>query len=381
MRRNARFDVGFLDHAVQRLTGRRVAAPVLDTVWLARRLLHRRSERFSLSQLAHFFGTSTEPCHRALPDALATAEILVALLGLAQERGARTLADVLELAAPRARRLHARRSLVAGAPTTPGVYLFCDRNDTVLYVGKARDLRARLRSYFAGNRQRPAVEAALGALERVEWRELGSELEAALEELRLIRELRPPANARGGRAQSYLRRRGGRWVVCSEPTRFGPIASKRRAQLAARALDDFDGDDLVGALSPLRVKLRRLARDLRFEDAAKLRDRVAALEEVAARVSELDRLRAGELCVLAPAREPGFWRAFLVARGRVTTRTIPRGPAGRVEIESVLAEVACAEPSLAAEDAADVLVVSSAVRKPPPEIRVLRFDRAEIQAA
>ena len=79
------------------------------------------------------------PC----PDALATAEILVALLGLAQERGARTLAEVIELAAPRARKLHARRSLIAGAPTTPGVYLFRDRNDTVLYVGKARDLRAR----------------------------------------------------------------------------------------------------------------------------------------------------------------------------------------------------------------------------------------------
>ena len=76
-----------------------------------------------------------------MPDALATAEILVALLGLAQERGARTLADVIELAAPRARRLHARRSLIAGAPTTPGVYLFRDRNDTVLYVGKARDLQ------------------------------------------------------------------------------------------------------------------------------------------------------------------------------------------------------------------------------------------------
>ena len=63
---NARFDVGFLDRAVERLTGRRVAAPVVDTVWLARRLLQRRSERFSLSQLAHFFGTSCEPCHRAL---------------------------------------------------------------------------------------------------------------------------------------------------------------------------------------------------------------------------------------------------------------------------------------------------------------------------
>ena len=378
---NARFDVGFLDHAVQRLTGRRVAAAVVDTVWLARRLLHRRSERFSLAQLAHFFGTSTDPCHRALPDALATAEILIALLGLAQERGARTLAEVIELAAPRARRLHGRRALIAGAPTTPGVYLFRDRNDTVLYVGKARDLRARLRSYFAGDRQRPAVEAALGALERVEWRELGSELEASLAELRLIRELRPPANARGARPQSYLRRRGERWVVVTEPTRFGPIASKRRAQLASRALGDFEGNDLADALSPLRAKLRRLARDLRFEDAARLRDRVAALEEVAARVEELERMRAMELCVLAPAREPGFRRAFVVARGRVTARTVPRGAAGRLELETALATASSMEPSLAPEDAADLLVVSGVLRKPPPEVRIVGLRLAEILAA
>ena len=378
---NARFDVGFLDRAVADLTGKRVAAPVVDTVWLARRLLHRRSERFSLSQLAHFFGTSCDPCHRALPDALATAEILVALLGLAQERGARTLAEVIELAAPRARKLHARRSLIAGAPTTPGVYLFRDRNDTVLYVGKARDLRARLRSYFSGDRQRPAVEAALGALARVEWRELGSELEAALEELRLIRDLRPPANARGGRPQSYLERRADRWAVVSSPTRFGPIASKRRAQLAARALGDFDGDDLSSVLPALRAKLPRLARDLRFEDAARLRDRVAALDEVAARVDELDRLRAQELCVLAPAREPAFWRAFFVARGRVTARSVPRGAAGRLEIEAGLAAAANGELSLAPEDAADLLVVAGFLRRPPPELRIVGLRAAEILAA
>jgi DNA polymerase III epsilon subunit family exonuclease len=378
---NARFDVGFLDTAVQRLTGRRVASPVVDTVWLARRLLQRRSERFSLAQLAHFFGTATEPCHRALPDALATAEILIALLGLAQERGARTLAEVIELAAPRARRLHARRSLVAGAPTTPGVYLFHDRNDTVLYVGKARELRARLRSYFTGDRQRPAVEAALGALERVEWRELGSELEASLEELRLIRELRPPANARGTRSQSYLERRGERWRVVSAPTPFGPVASKGRAQLAARALDGFAQDDLVAALPPLRARLRRLARDLRFEDAARLRDRLEALEEVVTRAGELERLRAEELCVLAPARERGFWRAFLVARGRVVVRTIPRGPAGRLELEAALAVAAAADVSLEPEDAAELLVVAAAARKPPPELRVVGLRAAEIAAA
>jgi DNA polymerase III epsilon subunit family exonuclease len=378
---NARFDVGFLDHAVQRLTGRRVASPVVDTVWLARRLLQRRSERFSLNGLAHFFGTSSEPCHRALPDALATAEILIALLGLAQERGARTLAEVVELAAPRARRLHARRSLIAGAPTTPGVYLFRDPNDTVLYVGKARDLRARLRSYFSGDRQRPAVEAALGALERVEWRELGSELEASLEELRLIRELRPPANARVGRALHYLERKRGRWAVVDAPGRFGPLSSKRRAQLAARALDDFDGDDLASALPPLRAKLRRLARDLRFEDAARLRDRIEALECVAERIAEVDRLRAGEVCVLAPAREPGFWRAFVVARGRVVTRTVPRGAAGRVEIDVALASVARAPVSFESHDTAELLVVAGFVRRPPPELRIVGLEAVEVLAA
>ena len=378
---NARFDLAFLDREVERLSGRRLAAPVVDTVSLARRLLAGRAGRYGLASLSHFFGTAVRPCHRALPDAQATAEILLALIGLAQERGARSVADLCALAVPRARRVYGKRSLAFGAPQRPGVYLFRGAGDHVLYVGRARDLRARLRSYFRSERQRPSVEAALAAVERIEWHVLGSELEAALEELRLIRELRPPANARGGRPQSYLRRRGERWVVVREPTRFGPVASKRRAQLAARALDDFDGDDLAQALPPLRAKLHRLARDLRFEDAARLRDRVAALEVVAERVAELDRLRGDELCVLAPARGPGFWRAFVLAGGRVVARTVPRGAAGRLEIQACLASAATTEPSLQPEDAADLLVVSAFVRRPPPELRIVPLRLSEILAA
>src|SRR5262245_55336689 len=311
---NARFDVSFLARAVEGMTGRRCAAPVLDTVWLARRLLAGRSERVSLRQLSHFFGVSTEPCHRALPDAMATAEILIGLMGLAQERGARTVGDLVSLAAPRARQLGAKRSLIAGAPTLPGVYLFHDRNGTVLYVGKARDLRARLRSYFSGGRQRPSVEAALGALDRVEWRVLGSELEASLEELRLLRELRPPANARSARPERYvyLEQREKGWKVVSEPGPLGPLRSKRRAQLAARALDGFEGDDPADALPPVQGKLARLSRDLRFEDAARMRDRLGALEEVVAHMTELERLRRTRICILAPAREPGYRRAVFI---------------------------------------------------------------------
>jgi DNA polymerase-3 subunit epsilon len=381
---NARFDLAFLEREVERLTARRVAAPVVDTVWLARRLLQRRSERFSLASLAHFFGTSTSPCHRALPDAVATAEILVSLLGLAQERGARTVADVLELAAPRARRLHAKRSLIAGAPRGPGVYLFRDRNDTVLYVGKARDLRARLRSYFSGSRQRPAVEGALGALERVEWRQLGSELEAALAELRLIRRLRPPANARAGRPEryAYLTRRNDRWTVVSDPGRYGPIRSRHRAGLVARALDGFQGDDPAVAIPALRSKLRKLARDLRFEDAARVRDRLGALEEAVERFAELDRLRVMTVCVLAPAREPGFRRAFFVAAGRVAAvRTLPEGVAGRIEAEAGIADAAHAEASFGPEDADELLVVAGFLRRPGPELRIVSLDTHAILAA
>src|SRR5437764_3959509 len=213
---NARFDLGFLDRETERLTGSRLANPVVDTVSLARRLVGGRVPRASLAHLSHWAGTSVQPCHRALPDAEATAEILLRLIGLAQERGARTIADLVELSAPRRRRVYGKRSLAFGAPTLPGVYLFRDARGQVLYVGRARDLRARLRSYFRSERQRPAVEAALGTVERIEWRVRGSELEAALEELRLIRELRPPANARVARPDRYvwLRKRGD-GVVCS----------------------------------------------------------------------------------------------------------------------------------------------------------------------
>ena len=378
---NARFDMGFLDREVERLTGRRVASPVVDTVWLARRLLDGRLKRVGLASLAWFFGTSAQPCHRALADSEATAEILLALIGLAQERGAETVAQLVELSAPRARRLASKRALVAGAPSGPGVYLFRDRNDQVLYVGRARDLRARLRSYFRTDRQRPAVEAALGALERVEWRVLGSELEAGLEELRLLRELRPPANARSARPDRYvyLRRRGAGWCVTDVPGPYGPLKSRRRAQAAARALGDWDGEP-AAALPRLRARLRRLSADLRFEDAARLRDRIAALEEVAGALAELDRLRALELCLLVPAAEDGFRRAYFVSRGRIAAvRTLLEGEAGRTEAAAGLAEAARAEPSLGPADADELLLIGSFLRRPPPELRVLPL--AELRRA
>jgi len=389
---NARFDLAFLDRETERLTGSRIAAPVVDTVLLARALLAGRVKSFSLGQLAWFLGTDERPCHRALPDARATAELLLALIGLAQERGARTVADLGSLAATRSRRLLDKRHLAFGAPTRPGVYLFRGRGDQVLYVGRARDLRARLRSYFRSERQRPAVEAALGATERIEWRVLGSELEAALEELRLIRELRPPGNARVSRPDRHvwLRVRGDS-VVASEKTPSnsllqGPLRSRRQAQLAARLLRPEELERPASALPRLRGRLGALAQARRFEDAGRLRDRIAALERVCAELARLERLRVLERCLLVPAAEPGYVTAVFIAGGRIAAkRRLPPGGGAALEIATGLAAAKRASNSLLQGqfglELDELVLVDSFLRKPPPELRVVPLDRERIYAA
>jgi DNA polymerase III epsilon subunit-like protein len=377
---NARFDLAFLDRETERLTGSRLANPVVDTVSLARRLVGGRVPRASLAQLSHWVGTSVQPCHRALPDAQATAEVLLRLIGLAQERGARTVADLVALAATRTRRVYDKRHLVHGAPPRPGVYLFYDRNDTLLYVGRARDLRKRLRSYFRSDRQRPAVEAALGAVERIEWRVRGSELEAALEELRLIRELRPPANARVARPDRYvwLRKRGDAVVCSTQQSPVGPLRSRRRAQLAARALLPEELERPARALPRVRRRLAELADARRFEDAARLRDRLQALEQVCRELARLERMQAVRRCLVAPAAQPGHAKAFFVCGGRVCAeRTLPPGGGAHLEIEAGLA--ACRRSGDL--DLDEVFLVASFLRKPPPELRIVPLEKEAILRA
>ena len=381
---NARFDLAFLDRETERLTGSRLAAPVVDTVALARRLLAGRGTRASLAQLSYFFGTSVQPCHRALPDAQATAEVLLALIGLAQERGARTVAELVALAATRTRRVFDKRELAYGAPTRPGVYLFRDRHEEVLYVGRARNLRARLRSYFRSERQRPQVEAALAAVERIEWRVLGSELEAALVELRLIEELRPPANARVARPDRYvwLRQRGDSVVASTREGTIGPIRSRRRAQLAARALLPDELERPSRALPRVRRRLDELANAQRYEDAARLRDRLQALEHVCRELERLARLNALQRCLLVPAAEPGHVRAYFVAGGRVAAeRTLPPGGGAHLEIEAGLAACRHALVSDTVVSLDELLLVGAFLRRPSAELQIVPLDKDAILTA
>jgi predicted GIY-YIG superfamily endonuclease len=92
---------------------------------------------------------------------------------------------------------------LAGVPAEPGVYRLYDGAGTVLYVGKARDLRRRLAQYRTGRRTRDRKRRELvNSAARIVWDVFSSELEASLEEIRLIQSLRPRANVAG--AFSFL---------------------------------------------------------------------------------------------------------------------------------------------------------------------------------
>ncbi len=90
-------------------------------------------------------------------------------------------------------------------PTTAGVYLFKDRDGEVLYVGKAANLRARVRQYLAGHDERFMVRFLVAAAERVEVVPTGGEKEALLLENSLIKQHQPRYNSRLRDDKHFLR--------------------------------------------------------------------------------------------------------------------------------------------------------------------------------
>jgi excinuclease ABC subunit C len=88
-------------------------------------------------------------------------------------------------------------------PAKPGVYLFRGSDDGVLYVGRAKSLRARVRSYFRGGDARLGLEKLTDRVERIEVILTSTEVEAYHLEQNLIRRHRPPFNVRLRDDKSY----------------------------------------------------------------------------------------------------------------------------------------------------------------------------------
>jgi DNA polymerase III subunit epsilon len=255
---NAPFDVGFITASAGRLGLRLPRFTVLDTAVLARRLIRDEVRDVRLATLARHLRAPTSPDHRALNDARATLHVLHALIERAGPLGATSLEDLVAIGGPTGDRSYRRIDLVRDAPSAPGVYRFIAADGEVLYVGKATDLRRRLRSYFGQDTRRRTADL-VAATGRVEWTVTGTELEAAVLEVRELQARRPRYNRRSTRSG------GGTWVtLTSEP--FPRLAIVRAAPAdgvglgpvpRATAEQVIEGLESVSRIRPCRPRLRR----------------------------------------------------------------------------------------------------------------------------
>ncbi|MGH8944872.1 MAG: DEDD exonuclease domain-containing protein [Acidimicrobiia bacterium] len=244
---NVRFDLSFLDAAASRLGYPRLANPTVDTARLARRLVRSEVRNLRLASLAAHFRSPVAPVHRALEDAQATAHVFHALLERAGSLGVTNLDDLLAMPTARGSAHYSKIRLTEGLPRRPGVYILKDRKGIPIYVGKAANLRARVRQYFYGDERR-SIANLMRELESIDHVECATILEAEVTELRLIHSYRPRYNRRSRppktshfvklTKETFPRLSVVRTLRDDALGHLGPFRSKRAADLVVAAIWD-----------------------------------------------------------------------------------------------------------------------------------------------
>lgn len=358
---NVGFDLAFLNAALRRSGRDHWAGSSVDTLALARRLIRDEVPNHKLGTLAKYFRLANRPSHRALDDAQATADLLHLLLERASALGVLGLDDLQQLPKIQRHPQATKLRLTEDLPRSPGVYRFVDRRGEVLYVGKATNLRARVRSYFSSDRRRK-VDQLLRETQRIDHTVCRSSLQAEVLEVRLIHQLRPRFNRRSKNWSKYAYVK----LTLGEPFPrlsivgewrddgafyLGPVSSRRTAKEITGAIESVmplrrctqrvtrrnvvgpcvaaqigtsvcpcSGEvseesynaiveDVLSALKihperllgPLRDRMIDLAGQQRFEEAAETRRRASALSTALRRRYQLDSIRSsGRLVVEMP---------------------------------------------------------------------------------
>lgn len=136
------------------------------------------------------------------------------------------------------------------APRSPGVYGMIDDRGRLVYVGKAKNLRARLLSYFREKSRDPKAGKIIRHTRVLVWEQIGDELAALLRELELIQTLRPKFNVLGvpGLQRHHyvcVGKSPAPYVyVTNKPTGkelgvYGPLVIRGKSEDAARRLNDW----------------------------------------------------------------------------------------------------------------------------------------------
>ena len=258
---NVRFDWNMVHGELHRLRQPDLSNPKLCTVRLARRLLRELPSK-SLGHLVKFYGLDTSGLHRASKDAHMTAMILERLLKRLQ--ATHDISDVEAVLRfqnqPYAKMQRQKQSLarikqavLPKIPAGPGIYIMQDKFGKIIYVGRSRNLKQRVRSYFAGIESHPPQTRKLvRAVRDVRWQTTATELQAILLESNQIKEHKPAYNRA---AIEYARRPSLRlgtiqsalWVTVVHYVRddgaayYGPFGSQMEAETIAAILVQIYG--------------------------------------------------------------------------------------------------------------------------------------------
>ncbi|MGK0271718.1 MAG: DNA polymerase-3 subunit epsilon [Cocleimonas sp.] len=187
---NARFDVGFLRNAFQRL-GERFKYPVVCTVKLSRNL-YPKYKRHNLDSIIKRFDIKCEARHRALGDAAALPELVSQMrhdFGTEDVLAAMAVQQKLSSMPP-----HLDTKLFKNMPNEPGVYLFYGETGALLYVGKSVQIRTRVISHFSSDHSNDREMRMSQQVHDIEWIVTAGEFSALMLEAELVKARSPLFN-------------------------------------------------------------------------------------------------------------------------------------------------------------------------------------------
>ncbi len=428
---NVHFDCSFVAAARETSSLPPLPNPVLDTLKLARSLVPGL-KRYRLASLVSHFGVRAAPNHRALADAAATAEVFLRLLEFLRSAGVHSVGEAATLKSGSRSSVEPRKGYLAeDLPRGPGVYYFVDKHGTTLYVGKAKDLKARVRTYFNGGDGRRKVGRLVREVAEVRYKETQSELHALVFEDREIKRLLPRYNSagRGEKARWFIeldldepypvpvrvpggdRRDGANYLgpyrsanvldTCIEalgrifPLRrcpggpeddvcfygqmgrcapcLGMGEEEYRAEVIGEITALLRGEGGEEHLEALVGERKRLAGELEFEAAARLRDLIAGIERI--RLTRAVVGAEGVQAVVAPSTEPGIIEVFALAGGRLVAHKgfEPEDAAGlALFAEEVLAGHAVANLS-SGGGTDEARIVSAYLRRRQVDVEAVRL--------
>lgn len=188
---NVNFDFAFMRIAFKNAGIEYRPEQKLCTVKYTRRVV-KGLKSYSLGNLCKRFGIKNENPHRALGDALATAQLLSFVQSLDHSRVINELLKNKGAEFSLPQQLDARQ--IESLPDTPGIYRFLNKKNDVLYVGKAKNIKKRVRSHFSGIPESTRYQTLFKEVCDISFNLSGTELMASLMEDHEIRQKWPPFN-------------------------------------------------------------------------------------------------------------------------------------------------------------------------------------------